>query len=128
MKDEKGFFLLETVMMGILLAAASSVLLIGMQAEELRQHSEKQLSAFFLAREQLVRQTEQCQAAFFGRAAQTVLLEESQIRNKAAFHLRSQVRVPDGWPAMREIRIEAEWKEQDKVKQLVLCRKVWLHE
>ena len=127
-EEEQGFFLLEVIVMGILLAAVSGVFLVGMRSEELRQHNENQFSAFFLVREQLSRQTAVCRARGAGQEGSPAKLEETQIRNGKAFHLSSQVKNIDGLPAMREIHIRAEWQEKEKQQQLVLRRRVWLHD
>ena len=127
-EEEQGFFLLEVIVMGILLAAVSGVFLVGMRSEELRQHNENQFSALFLVREQLSRQTAVCRAGGVGREGESVPLEETQVRNGKVFHLSSQVKNIDGLPAMREIHIRAEWQEKEKQQQLVLRRRVWLHD
>ena len=112
---------------GILLAAVSGVFLVGMRSRSC-DANENQFSALFLVREQLSRQTAVCRAGGVGREGESVPLEETQVRNGKVFHVSSQVKNIDGLPAMRGIHIRAEWQEKEKQQQLVLRRRVWLHD
>ena len=129
-QGEAGFFLLEAILLGCLLAAASEVLLIGMAAETMRMQSETSVTAVFLAQEQLARTAALPRERLAAAAEFDWLGGESGSPNPGGqqFRIVSRVTIPERLPALREITVRVTWEEKGKKQEIELRRLVRLRD
>ncbi len=119
MEREKGFALLEALFLGAILAVASLICLSFAVLNEQRLQSEAEVTAAFLAQEQMAL-AEAKPAAYLRSASSLPWLgggDNPVVRNRVAFEVETQVAGYEGSAFLRDIQVTVRWPARGRVRE-----------
>ncbi len=130
MKTEKGYFLLEVILLTCIVAAAGSSFLLYGCVNVLQQENDASVTAVFIAREQLamvekverVRLQDSDSLPWLGYGTMPVE------RNGRSYTIETQVRVYEQSTVLRRICVKVSWPDQAHVRSIELQQMVNCHE
>jgi hypothetical protein len=126
MMNQRGFFLLETVFVGLILLAVSAFLgacRVGSQAQET---SAMRVTAAFLAQKQLAFiQGDKTLRIKNGDISWLGLGEESKItKNGTIFEVRTRLSKVSDTSELKQIEVKVQWQERKKENEIKIIRLV----
>ena len=119
MEREKGFALVEAVVLGAILSVASLICLSFAVLNEQRMQSEAEVTATFLAQEQMAL-AEAKPAAYLRSASSLPWLGDDSspvVRNRVAFEIETQVAGYEGNAFLRDIQVTVRWPVKDRMRE-----------
>ncbi len=125
MARENGFFLLETVLLGLILMAAAEAFLLYSTTEHMRINSEAATTAAFLAQEQLALAEGQ-DVETLSQAVTLPWLGEGDAVEKNGYHYEVETILQEtvGDMSLREVTVNISWTENHKNKKMSFQRVV----
>lgn len=124
--NERGFFLLETLFLGLILLAASAFLGVCHMGSQLQESSTMRLTAIFLAQKQLA--CVQGDKVIMGKTGKISWLDsgdESKLnKNGTLFLVTAQLSDVAAEPLLKQIEVTVQWQERKKECEVKLTRVV----
>ncbi len=130
MEREKGFALVETVILGAILTVASLICLSFAVLNEQHRRNEAEVTAVFLAQEQMAL-AEAKPAAYLRSATSLPWLGDGAnpvVRNHVAFEIATEIAGAEGSAFLRDIRVAVRWPERGTVREKRFHRLVSVRE
>ena len=127
MKDEVGYFLLETVLLGMFMLLAAEGFWVWHTAQHLCERSQAEMAAIFLAQERLADLEVKARAVSAAEVSAVPLVQADYMRSGCHFQVDEQLNMVHEAARLREAHVSIRWQENGHERVLTFFRRVHCH-